>query len=411
MNTDSEIKELFKSSLESARQALSQQLQDGGKPLTSTPGSPMVHTDYQGGFSVGGEPFDLRPHVSELAAKLDDSSDLGRRAWAGDQTHRGVSAVLFHYVGPVAMHYLNALPDLSKRDDAEIERLYQELQGVIGAESNFDISQLVIGGVSVTEELTHRGISLRPLTTDESQRVEARRQSQDLGLQHGQDLILPTWRSQWEPTALLEIRSKRGFDEAEGPPAFPNSVLLAFYLYEFDICALGISSFASPRWTGLGEGIHGAPLPITLEHTVPKPVDQELFQTIIDLAFEMPEFAGYGEEDSHQLLLMNALTGLGVRSTDRSFIDCALALEGALLGGIENNDELSYRFALYGSLFLQDQLPPKETFKRLKGIYNHRSFLVHGSRRRRSASTRREAAEAVVDARKLVRMVLIKAIH
>jgi hypothetical protein len=78
-------------------------------------------------------------------------------------------------------------------------------------------------------------------------------------------------------------------------------------------------------------------------------------------------------------------------------------MESALLQGVST--ELSYRFALYGALFLKDERDPHDTFDQLKNIYDVRSGLVHGSRvdaRKRERATKEASAIVKAVVRKAV---------
>ena len=85
-------------------------------------------------------------------------------------------------------------------------------------------------------------------------------------------------------------------------------------------------------------------------------------------------------------------------------MDFANALEAALLSG--TTTELSFRFALYGALFLRDQYDARQTFDRLTNVYRVRSQLVHGSRV--NAAHR---ASADKDAADLAKAVVLKSVE
>jgi hypothetical protein len=96
-----------------------------------------------------------------------------------------------------------------------------------------------------------------------------------------------------------------------------------------------------------------------------------------------------------------------MRAEGTGFLDFAIALEAALLSGME--DELSYRFRLYGALFLRDELSPTETFDRLKNMYRFRSSLVHGNKSKKMKAE--DVARATTDAPILAKAVIRKAIE
>ena len=110
------------------------------------------------------------------------------------------------------------------------------------------------------------------------------------------------------------------------------------------------------------------------------------------------------EASNHEIALYRTLRGLGMHWQESGFLDFAIALEAALLQGVET--ELSYRFALYGALFLQDERVPEETFKQLRDVYTTRSKLVHGSK---VDAAKRE--QAIIDARDITKAIMLKAIE
>lgn len=86
------------------------------------------------------------------------------------------------------------------------------------------------------------------------------------------------------------------------------------------------------------------------------------------------------------------------------FLDCVIALEAALLGGVDS--ELSYRFSLYGALFLAETRDVDDTFARLRNVYDVRSRLVHGSPVKLA---KREAATN--DAQEFARAIVLKSVE
>jgi hypothetical protein len=148
-------------------------------------------------------------------------------------------------------------------------------------------------------------------------------------------------------------------------------------------------------------GTSHAPFPVAEKHGVADCViSQQEFQSVIDLAHEMPNF-GSTEASGREIVLSRVLRGCG--TAESGFLDFAIALEAALLGGA--NTELAYRFSLYGALFLKGEHDVRETFDKLKNVYAVRSKLVHGAR---VAPEARHAAEH--DAAELAKAVARKAV-
>ena len=115
----------------------------------------------------------------------------------------------------------------------------------------------------------------------------------------------------------------------------------------------------------------------------------------------MPDFSGI-EGSGREVALYRVLRGCG--SQDSGFLDYAIALEAALLGGATT--ELAFRFSLNGAIYLRDERDATETFEKLKNVYDVRSKLVHGDR---INPDKRIAAER--DAAELARRVAKRAIE
>jgi hypothetical protein len=135
----------------------------------------------------------------------------------------------------------------------------------------------------------------------------------------------------------------------------------------------------------------------------PHTLSESEFRDVVDLAYKTPEFGG-AEGSGREIVLFRILRGLGMHWQESGFLDFAIALEAALLAG--SSTELSYRFSLYGALFLRDEREPQDTFDRLKNVYDVRSRLVHGSKVNKA---HRQAADT--DAADLARAIVRKAVE
>jgi hypothetical protein len=204
----------------------------------------------------------------------------------------------------------------------------------------------------------------------------------------------------FNPTILLEATTSRRTEHLAEQPDLAHRVALALFLLGFDFSGLGVLvGFDLPRWASFG--LSYQPFPVT--ETVPesnKTISQEEFVDAVNLAHRMPHFDST-ERNGKAIALYRTLRGCG--TPESAFLDFAIALDSALLSGIDT--ELAYRFRLYGALFLMDQRDPKETFQKLANIYKVRSTLVHGSP---VQSEDRQVAQQ--DASELARAVVKKAI-
>ena len=161
-------------------------------------------------------------------------------------------------------------------------------------------------------------------------------------------------------------------------------------------------SFDRPIWASMGQS-HGRSLVDEKAVTDKRDLSGEEFEAVVDLAYRMPDF-GPEESSSREVVLYRLLRGLGVHWQDSGFLDFAIALEAALLKGTRT--ELSYKCALYGALFLQEEKSSSNTFSQLRKVYEARSKLVHGSGLKPG-----ELAEATTSAKEIAVAVVLKALE
>jgi hypothetical protein len=170
----------------------------------------------------------------------------------------------------------------------------------------------------------------------------------------------------------LEVRHEidhRGVVAKDRMTAF----VLAALLSGVDLSTTGeVVETPWPRWLGSWRRIGTIPLEVH-----PTPDDTYLsepeFEEIVDLSNSVPRFDKSGETQS-DIVFARLMHGLGAARP--SLLDLAIAMESALLKG--TRDELRFRFALYGALFVADSFAPEDAFSRLKKVYDARSALVHG---------------------------------
>lgn len=345
----------------------------------------------------------LREQLQPLAEFLNDHSDLGGKNSQGMLPNEsGPDAVLARYLAPLAHTYIAGLSDVARRSPRAVDRIDAEIAQLCDATTVAHKRQLAVEGLRVARRLgPYRQVTLRPLTGVErgqAQQDELTAMSQPRA--STSDYIVPRRFNMFSPRTLLEITTTRRKDKIADESRLPNRLALAFYLTSYDIAGPGlIIGFDEPRWAS--SGFSHSPFPVTERSVTDKPLKPTVFKSIVDLAYKMPDFGGE-EGSGKEVALFRTLRGCGAR--DSGFLDFAIALEAALLGGATT--ELAYRFSLYGSLFLQDERNADETFGKLRNIYDVRSKLVHGSRIKREA---RAAAEQ--DARELACAVIKRSVE
>lgn len=335
----------------------------------------------------------LEPLSRALAAEASLSSYVPRGL--GD-TADPIRNALDAYAEPMALNYLMSLQDIAANDDRVLTRMLDELELLVERGALRQRGHLALDGIRASADLqSHGGVTLRGLTAVERGHwVEAR------GLPTARpvhpNVIIPNDLDHFLPRVVVDwvddIEAHGGDSVKRG-----HRLALAFFLRGHDIAApRGYAVFADPPWASFG--VSTVPLPVEARATAnpPVPIDQREFEAVVDLAHSIPPF-GPEERTHEEVVLHRALRGCGAER--RGLIDLATSLEAALLRG--TTTELSYRFRLYGSLFLAPERDPRQTAEELKDIYEVRSRLVHGTpvslaRLRAAEATARTISIAVV---------------
>lgn len=347
----------------------------------------------------------LRPQLESLAILLDRTTDLGTRPANLMPGLLGVEAILIRYLTPLAYEYLGNLPDLSQADPELVDRFTSELEELVAPDVILSTSQLAVDGVRVSSPLEYRAVKLRQLSPGERGQYWHSRNHDLLNPKGGsRRFFIPHETVIVTPSSLLEVTTSRPRTEEVSQSTLMNRVSLAFYLLGYNIASPGIVvSFDHPTWATLGQH-HQRSLVDEKSVTDSRVVSEVDFRRVVDLAYQMPEF-GPRESSSREIALYRLLRGLGMHWQESGFLDFMIALEAALLHKV-GTAELSYRFALYGALFLGSDADPPQTFAKLKNIYEVRSKLVHGSV---VSPTKRQ--RALVDAPELAKAIFLKAIQ
>lgn len=345
----------------------------------------------------------LRPQLEALAQLLEATTDLGTRPANFLPGASGVEAILARYVSRLALTYLIGLRTLEVADPEAVMHLADELDELIEQQTIRHTRQLAIEGIVVSSPIEHRDVKLRPLTPAERGQYWLSRGEQQLNPPVPQtDFVVPHEAIVITPSVLLEATTARKRSELVDQSTLLNRIALAFYLRGFDIASTGVAvGFDRPMWATLGQA-HGRALVDEKPILGVKPLSLAEFQGLVDLAYKMPDF-GPGEASNREVALYRALRGLGMHWAESGFLDYVIALEAALLPGVST--ELSYRFALYGALFLKDERNPVVTFDQLKNIYDVRSGLVHGSK-----VDFKKRERATMDVPDIVKAVIYKAV-
>jgi hypothetical protein len=419
---------LLVSCLEAARQEVVRRLEERGLPTAVTINQPVIIDNSDAGWrsdyetvsvsalrvpnlltairdeSVAFRIIGFREQLLPLADFLHKTTDLGDKQASGFLPEAtGPDAILGRYLSGLATQYVAGLGDARCGNQEGIEQAAAELDVLCNTRTARRTYQLTVAGVKVAEPLQmHRNVSLRALTPSERGAVWETQHTGFGLIGYMPDFVVPRPMASFaQPSALLQVTTSRrrtqNFDRSE----LPNRILLAFYLSGFDLCSLGLLvSFDEPRWASMGISHSLCPVEEKRQPVVERVISQKAFQDVVDLAHKIPSFGGT-EAGGREIVLSRTLRGCG--ATESGFLDFAIALEASLLGGATT--ELSYRFSLYGALFLKEERDVHETFEKLKNIYSVRSKLVHGTS---VASEARRRAEG--DAADLAKAVAKKAV-
>jgi len=346
----------------------------------------------------------FRDQLQTLAERLDNETDLGQARSIGflpDTT--GPDAVLARCLTPMAMHYLMNLKDLAADDEELLDRIGSELNDLARGGVFWHCQQVTVAGVRPEAEFTHKDIRIRSLSSQERGALW----EQDMyGIQQRRstlEYVPPATYQPLDADTLLEIRTSRPRSKDQDESNLARPIVLAFFLSGFDLRIHGgVVAFNLPQWSSIGFQTT-QPFTSNRQFITAKPIDRSTFEKIIDLGYQIPDFTS-NESDPHEIALDRLLRACGATNSASGFLDFVIALEAALLAGVET--ELSYRFSLYGALFLKPERDPTETFKKLREVYSVRSKIVHGSPVKPAKRT-----AAVNDAADIAKAVIRRAIE
>jgi hypothetical protein len=357
-----------------------------------------------GDDSVQGRVLGLREQLQPLAELLNSKTDLGTRPGFLYPDLTGTDAILVRYLIPLTMTYLNGSDDLGAVDEKSLINLAKGLDQLIDPDSVIRVRQMPIDGIVVDHRLEHRDVSIRPLRELERGSIAERGLLwMNAGYRDIEEFQLGMNHIVALPHVLVEVRTRRERTDVQDSSTLAQRVALALFLDGHRISSLeSIRSFDLPIWASPGISGESFPVRESMDSSGSE-ITEDDWRRIIDLAYKIPDFSA-AETNRQEIVLQRLLRGCGAHWRDSGFLDYAVCLEAALLG--VSKDELSYRFKLYGSLFLRDVRDPQTTFAKLGKIYDVRSKLVHGTPI--SPDAYRKAAD---DARDLALAVVKKAVE
>lgn len=358
-----------------------------------------------GDDSVPGVSLGFREQLSDLADELLRTTDLASRPAMFMPALEGPDAILARYLSPLARSYLMRVGDLESPDVALVDELAMELNHVCNDERVTRSYQVFLAGLRPLGQFEHRGVRLRELIPEEQGAAAAATlPSMESNQAWDRGVIFPTRMETFAPETMLEIRVSGQALGGSDDSTLLNRVLLALFLKGYEVASNGLCSYKDmPEWVSIGHGF----LPSLVQHKnshSSAEIDETTFLETVDLAHLMPDFSARATT-SRAICLFRALRAFGLHWQESPFLDFMIALEAALLPEITG--ELTYRFSLYGALFLResDDENAQDNFQRLKRIYGVRSKMVHGG-----VVSTADLDDASNDARTLVRKIVARAV-
>ncbi len=318
-----------------------------------------------------------RRPLESLANHLNGATDLGTRPYSIGPSLLGTEAIMVRYLSRLSYRYLTLLKRLDRADRALAKRLISDFEKFCDSDETTNLTQITLSGIRPRALYTYRGITIRSLTPEERGTLSESVTSGAGQYEFETDFVAPFPALSLIPSSIITIYTSRPKMEVQNVlSSLPSRVVLALYLSGYELSSNGeVVSCDQPNW--LHGHISGNPFPVYDKGIIPvSSIGKSAFLRIVDLAYRIPDFSER-ETNSREIALYRVLKGCGKHRQESAFLDFVIALEATLLSNIST--ELSYRFRLYGAIFLKDHFDPDETFKKLKLIYDVRSRLVHGS--------------------------------
>lgn len=319
----------------------------------------------------------FRAQLQPLANYLEQTTDLASRdsIYANPFTSADrILAPLAH----MAAYYLRRLSHDGALEIETVAQLSLDLDAWCDPARVVCTEQAAIYGVQVDAAVEYRGVKIRSLSLPEQEHARPWGSGawESRATLHS-DFVAANYLSPVLVTTLIKATTQLDRGSSPGHGSLLFKVALAFFLHEFDIGGVGWSSrFEAPIWASNRALL--IEFPVKEKLVVPHCITDDDVKSIIDLAYRIPDFSlrNVTRED---IVFGNILRAAGASHQERPLPEYVTALEAALLHNVSG--ELSYRFSLYGALYLRDRHPYRDaaaTFKRFRSVYSARSTIVHG---------------------------------
>ncbi len=342
---------------------------------------PAVSLDYfrtdheQGAGSV------LRSIADGLAGKL--AAAYGERCWAHFQesSQKAFDADRGAWIRDVLLRrslylYAGSLASLKLPDPVAAKRIAAELLAVCEASVTVDLTIHPVSGVSVKTPLTVCWLTARPLTTHE----EAELMASLAPLVEG-TLSTGAFGRGLE-RCVLEVRATRskGAKPDGSAQGRYHATVVALELLGFDPASTLMAEIqVEPRLARFDLGGRSGFRPNMLQMGMYRELTQADLSSVVALADKI--IRAQQAQSSARCLHRFAMAAAQIAPAEQ-VIDYMIALESFLTPSEDDKykGEVSFRFATHGAWLLESD-PSKRVamFRRLRGLYNMRSLLVHGS--------------------------------
>lgn len=301
------------------------------------------------------------PEQSELHAAISDSGI--QNGW-----------ISFGFLLPL-IHSCCNLPNPFDLDNPSAQALLDEFAEVVTVHTSTTTYRDILVYVDLGGEPIEfdEEVLIRPISDDELYELsQARSPSTDYAIQ-----FFPSDR--W---SILEIKidhaSEGGPKTVGGIYELRGAMIAAFGLAKvgnFTLLPVGRETNFGPNATG--RLIQGSQLPREFGRQIQGTLGDDSRNMLVDMWPRVKEIVIPGS-DCLALPLRRLVDGLERSRLDDKIVDFSIGLEALLTDSVQ--DELSYRFALRGSVILGELgIDRQQAFTDFKELYNARSKIVHGS--------------------------------
>ncbi|MBV9856099.1 MAG: hypothetical protein JOY82_16530 [Streptosporangiaceae bacterium] len=310
---------------------------------------------------------------------------------------------------PAMAEYLRSLESADTPNTDLANRIAAEAIDFVGSSKLRTRSSLPVSGIDMeSDQLSVGDIVVRALTP--RQRGTLWMQANSILLPAiSRDMLYSTKGAYTLPSHVIQVTTSHPRMLQPQPGMYHQAALCAFFLHGYPLAGLGMmTSDTVPTWINWAR--MGVPIQLSAFPRGTKELRQDSLNEIWQTLKKLRNYNLDQPSNPRDLSLHRFLLGSIREDQADSLLDFTIALECIFLpyDPSTRQAELAYRFRLHGTHYISSSLHERrETWKRLRDLYDVRSRLVHGSEYPSAA----EIAEKVEAARNLAQTALLKAVR